>query len=83
MIREGELDVSGRLLAATPDNLYGGVPVVFEYDEDMASEELYAGTLGTVAVCTHNLHALGLLRKIVLRIKSWENCLFFLPVSTH
>lgn len=83
MIREGEPDVSGRLLAATPEDVYDEVPVVFEYDEDMASEELDAGTLGTIAVYTHNLHALGFLRKIVLRTKSWENCLFFLPVPTH
>jgi hypothetical protein len=63
--------------------VYGEVLVVFEYDEDMESEKLHAGTLGTVAVYTHNLHALGLLRKIVLRIKSWENYVFFLPLPTH
>ena len=56
MIREGELDVSGTLLSGTPENVHGQVPVVFDYDEDLAAEGLHPGALGTVAIYTHRLH---------------------------
>ena len=54
----------------------GYIPVVFDYDEDVAGLELPIGSQASVAIYTDRVHALSILRKIVLRIKSWENFVF-------
>ncbi|MBX9584243.1 MAG: HlyD family secretion protein [Gemmataceae bacterium] len=75
-IREGELDAGGQIATTTPEHAPGYVPVVFDYDEDVAGLNLPAGAQGSIAVYTDRVHALSILRKIVLRIKSWENFVF-------
>jgi multidrug resistance efflux pump len=73
---EGEILASGQLLTTTAATDKGYVPVVFEYDEDIASLNLPAGAQASVAIYTHRVHALSIVRKIILRMKSWENYLF-------
>jgi len=75
-IREGELDAGGQLVSGTPVTEHGYVPVVFEYDEDVAGLNLPVGAAASVAIYTERMHALSILRKIILRIKSWENFVF-------
>ena len=75
-IREGEMDATGQIAAATPEDHHGNVPVVFDYDEDVSGLNLPVGAQGSIAVYTDRVHALSILRKIVLRIKSWENFVF-------
>jgi multidrug resistance efflux pump len=75
-IREGEVDASGQILTATAADAHGYVPVVFDYDEDVAGLNLPVGAQASIAIYTDRVHALSILRKIVLRIKSWENYLF-------
>lgn len=75
-IREGELDATGQIITATPEDSHGYVPVVFDYDEDVSGLNLPVGAQGSIAVYTDRVHALSILRKIVLRIKSWENFVF-------
>jgi multidrug resistance efflux pump len=75
-VREGELDATGQLAVATPEHEPGYIPVVFDYDEDVAGLNLPVGAQGSVAIYTDRVHALSILRKIVLRIKSWENFVF-------
>jgi hypothetical protein len=75
-VREGELDASGQLLTATPGDAPGYIPVIFDYEEDVAGLNLPVGSQASVAVYTERVHALSILRKIVLRIKSWENYVF-------
>jgi multidrug resistance efflux pump len=75
-IREGELDASGQLLTGTPATEHGHIPVVFDYDEDVAGLNLPVGAQASIAVYTERVHALSILRKIILRIKSWENFVF-------
>jgi multidrug resistance efflux pump len=75
-VREGEVDASGQLLTATPADAPGYIPVVFDYDEDVAGLNLPVGAQASVAIYTERVHALSILRKIVLRIKSWENYVF-------
>ncbi len=36
------------------------------------------GAQVSVAVYTHNFHAMSIVRKIILRVKSWENYVFFM-----
>jgi multidrug resistance efflux pump len=75
-IREGEVDASGQILTATPADQHGDIPVVFDYDEDIASLNLPVGSQASIAIYTDRVHALSFLRKIILRIKSWENFVF-------
>jgi multidrug resistance efflux pump len=75
-IREGELDAGGQLLSAAPADAHGRVPVVFDYDEDVSGLNLPVGAQASVAIYTDHLHALSIVRKIVLRMKSWENYVF-------
>jgi multidrug resistance efflux pump len=72
-VREGELDASGQILTATPEQEHGYIPVVFDYDEDVSGLNLPVGAQATIAVYTDRLHALSILRKIIIRIHSWEN----------
>jgi multidrug resistance efflux pump len=75
-IREGELDAMGQLAAPTSAHAEGHIPVVFDYDEDVSGLNLPVGAQATVAVYTDRAHALSLLRKIIIRIHSWENYVF-------
>ena len=49
---------------------------MFDYDEKVAELNLPVGAQASVAVYTDQVHALSILRKIVIRIKSWENYVF-------
>jgi len=73
---EGQFVNAGRL--QNTSTTQGRVPVLFEYDEDVEQLNLPTGTQASVAIYTHELHALSILRKIVLRMKSWENYAFFM-----
>jgi multidrug resistance efflux pump len=75
-LREGELDAGGHILAATAETALGYVPVVFDYEEDVSGLNLPVGAQASIAVYTDRVHALSILRKIILRIKSWENFVF-------
>jgi multidrug resistance efflux pump len=78
IIPEGAVVPSGQLRAATPASAPGYIPVSFEYDETVEDLNLPVGSQASVAVYTHHVHAMSIVRKIVLRIKSWENYVFFL-----
>ncbi len=75
-IAEGQASASGQLRVATPGSASGRIPVVFDYGDDVADLGLPGGAQATVAVYTENLHFLAIARKIVQRIKSWENYIF-------
>ena len=75
-LREGELDAAGKILTATPEEAHGAVPVVFEYDDELAALNVPIGTQASIAVYTERVHVLSILRKIILRMKSWENFVF-------
>ncbi len=81
-IREGQLDPSGKLLSGTPATAPGYVPVLFEYDDEIENLHIPIGSQASIAVYTHRLHALSLVRMIILRMKSWENYLFGFELPT-
>ena len=78
IIPEGQFVASGQLQSVTPGTAPGQIPVVFEVGEDVTALDLPAGSQASVAVYTHYIHAMSIVRKIILRIKSWENYVFFL-----
>jgi multidrug resistance efflux pump len=78
IIAEGQVQTSGQLRSATSPYAPGRVPVLFEYGEDVAALNLPIGTQATTAIYMEQAHALSIVRKIILRIKSWEHYLFFI-----
>lgn len=77
IISEGQVQASGQLLSAVSAYAPGRVPVVLEYDEELAALNLPVGAQATTAIYMEQAHALAIMRKILLRIKSWEHYLFF------
>jgi len=73
VVPEGEILASGQLLSTTSAGEHGEIPVVFDYGEDVAALNLPAGTQCSIAVYTDRVHALSIVRKIILRMKSWES----------
>jgi multidrug resistance efflux pump len=73
IVPEGEVLASGKLLEAKSKDADDRIPVSFEYGEDIAALNLPAGTQASVAVYTDRVHALSIVRKIILRMKSWEH----------
>lgn len=78
IIPEGQFVASGQLQSVTPGQAPGKIPVQFEYEDDVAGLNLPVGSQASVAIYTHHVHAMAFVRKIILRIKSWENYVFFL-----
>lgn len=76
IIQEGQITPSGQLRATTPAAAPGRIPVKFLYKDDIGLLNLPAGAQATVAVYTDSMQALSIIRKILLRIKSWENYIF-------
>lgn len=73
IIPEGSATASGQLRSLASEFSPGRVPVLFEYDDSLLETRLPIGSQASIAVYTHTLHPLGILRMIILRIKSWEN----------
>jgi multidrug resistance efflux pump len=73
VVPEGEILAAGQVLSPTAAGDHGEIPVVFDYGEDVAALNLPAGTQCSIAVYTDRVHALSIVRKIILRMKSWES----------
>lgn len=69
-IAEGQATASGQLRTVTPAQAPGRIPVLFEYGPEVEALGLPGGAQAMVAVYTDNVHVVGLMRKIILRIKS-------------
>jgi multidrug resistance efflux pump len=77
IISEGQVQAIGTVRSAASPYAPGRVPVVFDYGDDLAALHLPVGTQATTAIYMEQAHALSIMRKILLRIKSWEHYLFF------
>lgn len=75
-VPEGQLLATGQLRATTNEKSPGRVPVIVDYGDDVRALGLPIGAKVTVAVYTDEMAWLGILRKIILRIGSWESYLF-------
>jgi hypothetical protein len=54
----------------------GRVPVVIVLGDDLSAYHLPAGVVGAGAIYTHHAHHVAILRKILLRMVSWQNFIF-------
>ena len=74
---EGQLQTSGSLIAtAQAYQSPGRVLVVIEVTDDLSEFNLPAGSRAQVAVYSEHAHHVAILRKILLRMSSWENYLY-------
>jgi hypothetical protein len=63
-------------------NVGGAVPAdralaVLDVVDDMSGYQVPLGSAGEAAIYTQHFHELSLLRKILLRMRSWQNYVFF------
>jgi multidrug resistance efflux pump len=74
-IAAGQMQATGTLADyGTPSE--GRALAVIDIKEDLSSYQIPVGAAAQVAVYTEHWHELSLLRKILLRMKSWENFIF-------
>ncbi|WP_417735416.1 HlyD family secretion protein [Rosistilla oblonga] len=78
IIPEGQFLGAGRVQGGPDASVGDDIPVKFVFGEDVEELNLPTGAHVSIAVYTHNFHALAIVRKIILRIKSWENYVFFM-----
>ena len=76
-LAEGQLQTGGSLLGtAQVFQQIGRVPVIIELTDDMSEFELPTGSRVQVAVYSDHFHHVAIMRKILLRMSSWENYLY-------
>jgi len=80
IVPEGQLLPSGQVRTISgASKTY--IPVIFEYGPEVEALKVPLGAQVGVAVYTHHIHALSIVRKILVRIKSWENYMFSISFS--
>jgi len=70
---EGQLLPDGRMMQVRPNFPEGLVPVFLEFDQDMSSYFLPSGSVGIAAVYSERWHHVTIIRRMLLRMKSWQN----------
>ena len=75
-ISQGQLQPSGNLVDPEQIKGEGRILVAIEPQEDISKYLIVPGSTAQVAIYTHHMHHLGLLRKVLLRMSSWTNYLF-------
>ena len=76
-IATGQIQAAGGMedFGARPNS--GRPLALIDLDDDTSGYHLPLGSAGEVAIYTSHLHHLSLLRKILLRMRSWQNYVFF------
>jgi multidrug resistance efflux pump len=75
-IPQGQLQPSGTLVAPEQISGEGRVIVTLRFEDDLSKFQIVPGSVGNVAIYTHHMHHLAIMRKILLRMKSWTNFIF-------
>ena len=75
-IPQGQLQPSGNLIDPEQIKGEGRILVAIEPEEDLSKYLIVPGSTAQVAVYTHHMHHLDILRKVLLRMKSWTNFIF-------
>ncbi len=73
---EGQLQTSGNLIGTTSFQSIGRIPVMIEIEDDMTEFGLPTGSRAQVAVYSDHWHHVAIMRKILLRMSSWQNYLY-------
>ena len=74
---EGQIQAGGTLIGTEWFRSAGRVPVNIEMIDDLSEFNLPAGSNAQVAVYSDHFSHVSIIRKILLRMSSWQNYLFF------
>jgi len=75
-IAQGQLQPSGNLVDPEQIKGEGRILVRIEPEDGISKYLIVPGSTAQVAIYTHHMHHLGIMRKVLLRMKSWTNYLF-------
>ncbi|WP_394208850.1 HlyD family secretion protein [Enterovibrio calviensis] len=75
-IGEGQVQAQGALLGDAMFNKQGRALVVLQINDDMSEYNLPFGTNVEIAVYSDSFHHVSIMRKILIRMKSWQNYLY-------
>jgi multidrug resistance efflux pump len=75
-IPQGQLQPSGTLVDPEQIRGEGRVIVHLRFEDDLSKFQIVPGSVGNAAIYTHHMHHLAVMRKILLRMKSWTNFIF-------
>jgi multidrug resistance efflux pump len=75
-IPQGQLQPSGTLVDPEQIRGEGRVIVGLRFEDDLSKFQIVPGSVGNAAIYTHHMHHLAVMRKILLRMKSWTNFIF-------
>ncbi len=75
-IPQGQLTPSGTLVDPGQIKGEGRVIVSISFEEDLSKFQIVPGSVGNVAIYTDHMKHLSILRKVLLRMKSWTNFIF-------
>ena len=75
-IAAGQIQASGALVDYGARTEGGRALAIIDLEDDISNYQIPAGAAAQVAIYTQYWHHVSLLRKILLRMRSWENYLF-------
>ena len=75
-IPQGQLQPSGNLIDPEQIKGEGRILVSIEPEEDLSKYLIVPGSSAQLAIYTHHMHHLAIIRKVLLRMKSWTNFIF-------
>ena len=76
LFRSAQVQASGNLLGTASFQSLGRISVVIDIIDDMSAFELPTGSRAQVAVYSDHAEHIAIMRKILLRMSSWENYLY-------
>jgi len=75
-IPQGQLQPSGNLIDPEQVKGEGRILVGIQPEDDISKYQIVPGSTAQVAIYTHHMHHLAIMRKVLLRMKSWTNFIF-------
>lgn len=76
VLAQGQLQTGGTLGSVESVPTPGRVPVIIKLEDDLSAYQLPAGVIGAAAIYTEHVHHVAIMRKILLRMVSWQNYIF-------
>jgi multidrug resistance efflux pump len=75
-IAAGQIQATGALVDFSTRTTGGRALALIDIKDDISGYQIPLGAAGEVAIYTEHWHHLSLLRKILLRMRSWQNYIF-------
>jgi multidrug resistance efflux pump len=75
-IAAGQIQVGGALTDVGERTAGGRALAIIEVEDDLSPYQIPLGAAGQVAIYTEHFHHVSMIRKILLRMRSWQNYVF-------